>query len=271
MKYIIVDISYFIFYRYYAILNWWKKARADIPLDNPIDNEEFVAAFKRTFISKLKEIPKNLYIEKDEPFIMIAARDCPRRKIWRHEHTETKYTYKGTRNNDGFKGGPFFPLVYNGDLFKDSGINIVLYHPYLEADDCIALSTKKLRQNLDNMVYIIANDHDYMQLLDDPHVFVFNLKFQDMSLHPKFHSEKTKNLFMKIILGDKSDNIPPVFKKCGYKTAEKYFHNKNLFQKKLEESPDVVERFNHNTRIIDFNHIPKQLADEFYLSIENIL
>ena len=35
-----------------------------------------------------------------------------------------------------------------------------------------------------------------MQLLDDPFVFVFNLKFQDMSLHPKFHSEKTKNLFM---------------------------------------------------------------------------
>ena len=31
-----------------------KKARKDIPLDEPIDNEEFVNTFKRTFISKIK-------------------------------------------------------------------------------------------------------------------------------------------------------------------------------------------------------------------------
>jgi len=282
MKYIIVDISYFIFYRYYAIFNWWKKARADIPLGNPIDNEEFVATFKRTFISKIKEIPKNLYIDKDEEFVLIAAKDCPRKNIWRHEFTKSPAiegkaptsTYKGTRNNDGFKGGPFFPLTYNSGLFKEAGFDVITYHNHLEADDGIAIVTKKLRQDpnkSDNMIYIIASDHDYMQLLDDPLVFVFNLAYRDLSQHPKFYSEPTKNLFMKIILGDKSDNILPVFEKCGVKTAEKYFHDRVLFQKKLKTSPNALNRFQHNTRLIDFNHIPKELVNEFYQSIENIL
>ena len=62
MKWLLIDGSYYIFYRYYALLIWWKNARKDEPLDNPIENQEFVDKFKKTFISKIDELKKKLKI-----------------------------------------------------------------------------------------------------------------------------------------------------------------------------------------------------------------
>ena len=275
MKYVIVDLSYFIFYRYYAIHNWWKKARKDIPIDEPIENEEFVNTFKRTFISKIKEIHKKLNFDKKEPYKLIAAKDCPRKNIWRHDliELETKYNkekketneYKGTRNYDNFKGGPFFNLVYNSELLNEAGINTLLYQNRLEADDCIALYIKKIIE-LDSTaeLFIIANDHDYMQIVDNTNIFLFNLAYKNLGKHPKFYNEKGKNLFMKIVLGDKSDNIKPLFDKCGVKTAEKYFNDLELFKSKLENNDEFLKRYNHNKQMIDFNEIPEKFREKFY-------
>ena len=48
-NYVFIDGSYFIFFRYYALLNWWKLARKDVELGEPIENEEFVERFKTIF------------------------------------------------------------------------------------------------------------------------------------------------------------------------------------------------------------------------------
>ena len=42
--------------------------------------------------------------------------------------------------------------------------------------------------------------------------------------------------FCKIVTGDPSDNISSVFPKCGPKTALKYFADRELFEKKLQEN-----------------------------------
>ena len=52
--FIFVDGSYFCFYRYYAILNWWKNAYPEEPLEDPFQNEKFVEKFKKTFAELLK-------------------------------------------------------------------------------------------------------------------------------------------------------------------------------------------------------------------------
>jgi len=44
-----------------------------------------------------------------------------------------------------------------------------------------------------------------------------------------------KTYFVKIVMGDKSDNINSIFKKCGIKTALKYYEDEKLFQDKLEQ------------------------------------
>ena len=61
-NFVLIDGSYFCFYRYYAILNWFKLARKEVELDEPINNEEFREKFRKTFVDKMKEIPKKLKI-----------------------------------------------------------------------------------------------------------------------------------------------------------------------------------------------------------------
>lgn len=58
-NYILIDASYFIFYRVFALYIWWKNAKPEDVLENPYNNEEFVEKFKETFKSKINEIKKN--------------------------------------------------------------------------------------------------------------------------------------------------------------------------------------------------------------------
>ena len=47
---IFIDGSYYIFYRYYALLNWWKfQNKDDDNIDNLHENTEFVEKFIKLF------------------------------------------------------------------------------------------------------------------------------------------------------------------------------------------------------------------------------
>ena len=70
--------------------------------------------------------------------------------------------------------------------------------------------------------------------------------------------------FCKIILGDPSDNIKPVFKNCGLKTVLKYYKNPEYFEECLKkENSSAHEAYLLNKKLIDFNEIPISLKDEF--------
>ncbi len=260
-QFILIDGSYFIFFRYYAILNWFKLAKRDQTLDKehpPEKNNDFVDKFTKTFQQKMQEIPKKLKI--DNPIILVG-KDCPRQKIWRMKHLST---YKANRvYDDSFLGGPFFKKVYNEDLFTKAGAKIVFQHPTLEADDCLAILTKDILSKYPNSnINIITSDMDYLQLASE-NVSLYDLKFKKLTERKSSFNNAEKDLFVKILTGDKSDNIKGVFKKCGPKTACKYFDNKELFQKKLQETEGALERFNLNKKIIDFNEIPEDLVVNF--------
>lgn len=45
--FIFIDGSYFCFYRYFALINWWKNAYPEEILDDPIQNIKFVDKFKK--------------------------------------------------------------------------------------------------------------------------------------------------------------------------------------------------------------------------------
>lgn len=248
---ILIDVSYFIFYRYYALISWWKLAKPDNVIGNPIENVEFVEKFKKTFKDKLLEIPKKLKIKN---FIILGALDCPRLNIWRHSLFDK---YKENRvYDDEFLGGPFFELGIQ--LLKELNIS-TLKHPVLEADDCIAIFTK-LKNNTDKIL-IIANDMDYLQLIS-PQVKIINLKYHDLTDSKKWSGNPKKDLFYKIIMGDKSDNIPAVLNKCGPKTAEKCYNDRKYFEERLKKE-NAYERYEKNKKLIDFNEIPPELIIEF--------
>jgi 5'-3' exonuclease len=284
--FIFVDGSYYCFYRYYSLLNWWKNAFPEEPLENPIENTVFVEKFKKTFVESLQQIPKKLNLIKPKPrgkhkaaaktpneepnITMIIGKDCKRENIWRNNFYDK---YKATRPNgnsngkteDGFMGGPFFKMSYEENLFQQSGAETILYHPRLEADDCIAIYVKKLVEKYPEnecSIYIITSDNDYLQLIRE-NVHIYNLAFKNLKDSKVFTGNPQKDLKIKTIMGDISDNIPSVFPKCGIKTAIKCVEDPEFFKKKMNDNVAYYEQYLLNDTLVSFDKIPEELVNEF--------
>ena len=186
--FIFIDGSYFCFYRYYSLLKWWKIAFPLEPLENPLENTVFVEKFKKTFIESVQNIPSRLLLDKNSKINILVAKDCKRENIWRNEFFPK---YKGTRVYDEkFMGGPFFKMAYpnpesdseskveseseSKSLFLQGGVQQILSLDKLEADDCIAISVKQLIEKYKEKcrIFIIASDHDYLQLHQLLHIHI---------------------------------------------------------------------------------------------------
>ena len=263
--YIFIDGSYFCFYRYHSLLTWWKNAypeELDV-LNDPIKSEKFVEKFRKTFVDNVKKIPKMLKLDKNSNPILIVGKDCKRENIWRNELFPL---YKANRSCDGFMGGPFFKMVYDDDLFIEGGASRILSHPKLEADDCIAITVNRLLVDDDTCnVIIITSDKDYLQLAGE-RVQIYNLAYKKITEDKSCSGDASCDLFVKILTGDKSDNIPSVFPKCGPKTALKYYNNQQLLHDKLNEKEEYKNQYQLNKTIISFENIPDELVREFTLS-----
>ena len=64
-------------------------------------------------------------------------------------------------------------------------------------------------------------------------------------------------------MGDISDNIPSVFPKCGSKTAQKCIGDAGFFKKKMDDNPAYYAQYELNKKLISFDCIPANLAEEF--------
>jgi len=261
MHYILIDTSYLIFYRYFALLQWWRVAHPEDDLGNPAENAEFKEKFIKQIVEAVENIKRSLKLHSNRrqnpPVKVLLARDCPRKNIWRNEYFTQ---YKATREkDDDFMGGEFFKMVYRDKLLERTGADMILYENYMEADDIIAVTANYIKHNHkgDYRIYIIANDMDYLQLWDNTCEIV-NLQGKYLVEKKNSYRDGDKNLFMKIVLGDKSDNIQPVFKRCSVKEAESYYDNPDIFAKRVDEE-DCYERLLLNKTIIDFDEIPEEL------------
>jgi len=258
--YILVDASYYIFYRVFALVNWWKLSHKDQPITDLHENEEFLKRFQSVFHSKLKEIPKKLKLHKKAPYTFIIGRDCSRKDIWR---SQIYPDYKGTRGDYSdakVSPAPFFKFVYSTNLFEQTpDVDLhVLHHPTLEADDCLAITAKHISATQpDNQIYIITSDTDYLQLIS-PNIHLYTLKFKPVNTEKNSTGDPKKDLLYKIIIGDKSDNIPGVFPKCGPKRALAYVNNIASFEQDLIKR-DAVDQYKLNRTLIDFDQIPQEM------------
>lgn len=269
MNYILIDTSYLIFYRYFALLQWWRVAHPDDDLGNPAENVEFKEKFVKQIVEAVDNIKRSLRLhsnKRQNPRVkVLLARDCPRKNIWRNEYfTE----YKATREkDDNFMGGEFFKMVYRDKLLEKTCADMIIYENFMEADDIIAVTANYIKENHqgDYHIYIIANDMDYLQLWDNK-CDIVNLQCKYLVEKKNSYRDGDKNLFMKIVLGDKSDNIQPVFKRCSVKDAENYYENIEIFQERVDRE-DCLERLLLNKIIIDFDEIPLHLQDKIVSKI----
>lgn len=250
---IILDASYYCFYRYYAILQWWKFSRPDKEIDENMD--EFMLHFHNQFVSTLQKLSKTLKLSNPT---LIIGKDCPRKDIWR---TSLYPNYKATRD---YGEQPLlrhaFSCIYSEKWFEEGGFTQILYHPHLEADDVIALYSKQLPSDTD--IHIITSDTDYLQLLVNNNITIHTLKGKLLSDTKTYDGNPEKYLFCKCLTGDKSDNIPPAFPKCGIKTAEKCWNEPDFLEKKLKD-PKHKAQYTLNKTLISFDCIPNEHSVQF--------
>lgn len=251
-NYLFIDLSYFIFYLYYSKKKYFEFQK--LSTENLITNEEFLKIFSN-FDVKINEIKKKLKLQKD--IIVIFAKDCKRNDIWRNELYSD---YKKSRKTDQ-EIGKFFIYTYN---------NIIKNYCYIEnntceADDIIGVLTNKLCK--ENKITIITGDYDYLQLLYNENVNIFNLKYKN--LKEKSSGCRKKDLMLKILMGDKSDNICAIHKKLGIKTAEKYISNEELLKTKLENE-EINKNYNLNVNLIDMDFIPEKLQTDIITKFKNL-
>lgn len=253
--YVFLDMSYIVFHKYYALISWMKLSQKELTED------EIKLKMESNLELYLNKVKKQLEVNTFENVYIVY--DTRRHLIWRNEFFTQ---YKQNRTYDSVITG-IFEHIYTVILpslqakLKIKSISVKT----AEADDIIAVSCKYIREK-DQFVKIsiLTNDNDYIQLIPLD-VNIINASFQ--SLRHRFN-EDILSVYTewKVIKGDKSDNIPSIDTRIGDKTAFKLAKNPDLLANKLKDKK-VLEQYNLNKLLIDFNSIPEHIKIEI---IENL-
>ena len=129
----------------------------------------------------------------------------------------------------------------------------------VEADDIIGVICLLMKNyNYKKNIYIISSDKDFLQL-GRKNIKFINFKNKNPIV---LNSREAKAFLLKrIIFGDNSDCIKPIFYKSDIPKKYKKIDilcNKNLLYKIINNNSKIKKIFNINKKIIDFNYIPKK-------------
>lgn len=259
-----IDTSYYIFYKYFSTLSWVKRKDDKVDVANILNHALFMNHFKRGFESGVVDLSTRHKVPLEN---VIFVKDCPRDHIWRMKFFPQ---YKASREEkkEGFNKD-IFKYVYSIMIpwMKDRYMCKEVEAECLEADDIIAISVDQLRtlHPLCRTV-VISNDNDFVQLYGK-NVELYNM--QHKNVYERIQSP-SRYLDMKIIMGDKSDNIPPIMRKCGDKTAEKILQDEE-FKKKILQKKEVERQLHMNKMLIDFAFIPETLKKNFQRIFQELI
>lgn len=186
-------------------------------------------------------------IKKFKPTRLVFAIDS--KHNWRkaiypdYKHKRAKARQKSTVDFD-----KFFPIAeeFYADFKKTFTNFMFLDVDKCEGDDIIGVLTKKLKDN----IIAISSDKDMNQLNEHPHYRQYNPMKREMveSLNPKF------DLQIKILVGDKNDNIPAVKSRFGIVSATAAMADLTKF---LDDN-NLNDEYERNKTLIDLNLIPEE-------------
>lgn len=205
-----------------------------------------------------------------EPTKVVLAFDS--KNSWRYDLYPD---YKGNRKKQYGK----YPLdKKNFNLAIDSMVNdmkkifpniYTIQSPRAEGDDIMAILATHVFNKDGQEVVIVSGDTDLNQLTSRKNVTQYNPRKNEFYnvLNPK------RELDIKILSGDKSDNIKPIKRGVGVKTAEKILiEGIDPFIEKQStelERKTIKENFERNTQLIDLKFIPIELKDTIIDEYEN--
>lgn len=200
---------------------------------------------------------------------VLLAKDCSRSNIWRKDIFPD---YKKNRDDRSV-------TKFNTCIFRYTYSNIIekLHQAFgfkvveldrAEADDVIALLSNAIHSTSPQThVYIVSNDNDYIQLVDD-WTHVIDMKCEP--LHNRVCHTPQDYLMTKIIMGDKSDNIPPIAKRIGKKRASALVNNREELDKLLLDE-QVRQQYELNKKLIDFTNIPTGFKTDIHNKLRELV
>lgn len=194
---------------------------------------------------------------------LVAAFDCHRKDNWRTKFYDEnsgqfedyfKMSYKGQRVQDAAMPWEEMLGILDDvrDFLRDYTDITVIHHENAEADDVIYVETDSHPFD----VTIISSDKDFKQLLSDRVKVYDPIKRKYMT----FDEDEAKVFLTEhILMGDKSDNILPIRRGIGPKTARKWAWDPDVF---MYGDKELKKRFQFNKVLIDLKELPSWIYDE---------
>lgn len=235
---LLIDCHNLIFRTLFVSSEQAKKFGEDI---NETDFTYWKHLFLKSIMAQIKQF---------NPTNVVIAMDAKR--SWRKDvYVDYKANRKSARDVSIIDFEKFFRIadIFFEDMKKTFSNFFFIKELGCEADDVIAVLTKR---TFKDPCIIISTDRDLNQLLTLKHVKQYNpieKKFFNVS-NPKME------LDLKIITGDKGDNIPAVHSKCGPVKAAKYI-SEGLTT--ITTNSALLENWNRNRVLIDFDFIPLEI------------
>lgn len=233
---------------------WWPFTKSEIKNFN-----NFISIFEGLFNRALQKIQN---VTKCKKCNIIFAIDCPRAEIWRsdilRDNTTKKSLYKSTRGTRQDIGIPS-TLKYLYDTYLPKYNYQRIGVPKAEADDVIGIITHFVNHySPDRQVYVISDDSDFVQLLMYKNNNLFTQRL--LNVRNKIKHSPQKLLEMKIIQGDRIDNIDSAFPKTGPKRSLNLINNPDLLLKKIKIFGDM--KLKRNRLLIDLSYIPYHIKGQ---------
>lgn len=243
---LLVDLGYLLFYRYHATmknLQFQEKTET-------LTDEEMLGYFKDHLEKQLTKLHKKFKVNADS---VIFCKDAKQQTVWR---MDVYPEYKGTRGVATEMVHKLKTTMYDtiASFGKVIGVD------RLEADDVVYLSTCEILKNKPaTEIFVLANDRDYLQMMHSANLHLVDAGGKEV----KGVGDHATDVWIKVLMGDKSDNIPPVCKGVGKKTAEKLAMDATLRGEFIEKKQchDNVRR---NETLIRFENIPEVYQQAFH-------
>jgi len=287
MKLILVDASYNSFYRFFATLRWYQFSEKEDyqknikgnPKYDFFENKKFMDKYKKMYLDGIEKFILNM----DEEATLFFCLDVKQSNVWRHKlikdsDVEEKDEYKGERPDLGSKY--FLDSIFNytyqnmlKEFKKEKNYPIeILKFAKTEADDIIAIISQHLETEKSKLeVIIVSGDDDFTQLLRDN---VSILDFRTKLFKVKSKNDSLEKLRLKIINGDKSDNIRSIFpksrKEVSLKQRKQVRDSIEEMQTFLEENENANKRFILNEKLIDFRKIPDVIRNPVLKKLDKL-
>ena len=276
---LLVDLSYAIFYKFFALRNWYNRAFPDKEIPDEYDwlkDEVFMDKYKKLFFDKIVKICRKNSIDYSN---IVFTIDCKHTTIWRRSvYQEYKGTRQESHKRSKFYAFGLFRLVIEKLLpeFASKHNNTVLKVEECEADDIVAnivillenerknnitgdeFDIETYNNNKSRKIFILASDTDYIQLCDNNVVLVdmnnnfLNQKYLSTNINQRYF------LIQKILIGDISDNIPQCLisqdflKKYKIRTQDKMTQIKRIGDKEykfVKVNKNITEKLLKNMEV----------------------